>query len=327
MVDTSLPSLLVGDIGGTNARFALARRDSPGFSDTMTVPCADFDSAHQAIEYFLNAKKASPPGIISLAAAGPVVSQTVRFTNNHWNLAAADLAANFDGAKIRLLNDFEAIAYSIPYLDATDCLQVGLPDAGPLAPDNFTVGIVGPGTGLGAVGLKMIDGVSVPIAGEAGHVGFAPATQVQLEILSVLREHYDRVSAERLICGPGLENIHWALGRVHGQDWPQRTAEEIFAAAINNQDGRASEAVHLFFEIFGQVAGDFALSIGANDGVFIAGGILPRYPELFANSGFRAGFENKGRYRSMLEKIPTRLILHKHPGLLGAAVVAAQMAE
>jgi glucokinase len=319
--------LLVGDIGGTNARFAMARRGAPGFVDELQLPCADFDTAHAAIDYFLNSQNAGAPEIISLAAAGPVVAQSVRFTNNHWSLVAADLAANFPGAKVRLLNDFEAIAYSIPHLDASDSLQVGLPESGPLPTDNYTVGIVGPGTGLGAVGLKMVNGVSIPIAGEAGHIGFAPTTQVQLEILTVLREHFSRVSSERLVCGPGIENIHWALGRVHGQDWPQRSAEEIFAAAGNNQEGRASEAVHMFFEILGQVAGDFALALGANDGIFVAGGIVPRYPDLFANSGFRSGFENKGRYRSLMEKIPTRLVLHKNPGLLGAAAVAAMMAE
>ena len=319
--------LLVGDIGGTNARFALARRDTPGFTDEMQLPCADFDNAHSAIGYYLNSQNASAPEIISLAAAGPVIAQSVRFTNNHWSLVGADLAENFPGAKVRLLNDFEAIAYSIPHLDAADSLQIGMPDSGPLPVNNYTVGIIGPGTGLGAVGLKMVDGVSIPIAGEAGHMGFAPTTQVQLEILTVLREHYDRVSSERLVCGPGIENIHWALGRVHGQDWPQRSAEEIFAAAGGNEDGRASEAVHMFFEVLGQVAGDFALALGANDGVFIAGGIVPRYPELFANSAFRTGFENKGRYRSMMEKIPTRLVLHKNPGLLGAAAVAAMMVE
>ena len=319
--------LLIGDIGGTNARFAMAQRDAPGFADEMQLPCADFDTAHAAIEYFLNSQNASAPEIISLAAAGPVVAQSVRFTNNHWSLVAADLAENFPGAKVRLLNDFEAIAYSIPHLDVADSLQVGLPESGPLPTDNYTVGIVGPGTGLGAVGFKMVNGVSIPIAGEAGHIGFAPTTQVQLEILTVLREHFGRVSSERLVCGPGIENIHWALGRVHGQDWPQRSAEEIFAAAGSNEDDRASEAVQLFFEILGQVAGDFALALGANDGIFVAGGIVPRYPDLFANSGFRSGFENKGRYRSLMEKIPTRLVLHKNPGLLGAAAVAATMAE
>ena len=318
-------SLLIGDIGGTNARFALAQSEAPGYSDAMTLQCADFDSAHAAIEHYLDAKQAPPPQVISLAAAGPVVDQTVRFTNNHWHLAAADLADRFAGAAVRLLNDFEAVAYSIPHLAESDVLQVGLPEAGPLPDGDFTVGVVGPGTGLGAVGLKRVNGESLPIAGEAGHMGFAPASQVQMNIMAMLREHYDRVSSERLICGSGLENLHWALGRVHGQDWPQRTAREIFEVAQSNTDGRASEAVHMFFEILGQFAGDFALAIGANDGVFIAGGIVPRYPNLFANSGFRAGFENKGRYRSIMEQIPSQLITHENPGLLGAAVVAAQL--
>lgn len=318
-------SLLIGDIGGTNARFALADRITPGFTAELTVPCADFESAHHAIESFLTTRKAPSPDIICLAAAGPVVEQTVRFTNNHWLLKATDLAATFAGSRVRLLNDFEAIAYCLPSLASADLLPIGLPAPGLLPEDNYTVGVVGPGTGLGAVGLKMVDQVRMPIPGEAGHVGFAPATKVQMEVLGVLREQYDRVSAERLISGSGLTNIHWALGRVHGTDWPQRSASEIFAAAQDNSDGRAAEAVQLFFEVLGQVAGDYALAIGAYDGIFIAGGILPRYPELFANSGFRTGFENKGRYRSMLEKIPTQLILHKNPGLLGAAVVAAQM--
>jgi len=318
-------SLLIGDIGGTNARFALADRDVPGFTDDFQLACADFESAHRAIDHFLQTKGTSPPEIICLAAAGPVVAESVRFTNNHWSLAADDLAARFAGARIRLLNDFEAIAWSIPFLDAADCLHVGLPESGGLPAGDYTVGIIGPGTGLGAVGLKKVGDLSMPIAGEAGHIGFAPVTQVQLEMLTVLRDHFDRVSSERLVCGPGLENIHWALGRVHGQDWPQRSAREIFAAAGDNKDGRAAEAVQMFFEILGQVAGDFALALGASDGIFIAGGIVPRYPDLFANSRFRSGFENKGRYRSLMESIPTRLILHKHPGLLGAAVVASQM--
>lgn len=319
--------LLIGDIGGTNARFALARRDAPGFTDELQLSCADFDTAHSAIEHFLKSQNANAPETICLAVAGRVTAQSVRFTNNHWSLVAADLAANFPGARVRLLNDFEAIAYSIPHLDAADCLQVGLPAAGPLSAQDYTVGIIGPGTGLGVVGLKRVDGMSIPIAGEGGHIGFAPTSQVQIEILTVLRERYDRVSSERLVCGSGIENIYWALGRVHGQDWPRRTAKEIFAAAGNEADGRASEAVQMFFEILGQVAGDFALALGANEGIFIAGGIVPRYPNLFANSGFRSGFENKGRYRSLMENIPTRLILHKNPGLLGAAAVAAMMAE
>ena len=318
--------LLIGDIGGTNARLALADRSPPGFSDELSLACADFESAHAAIDHFLKDKGVSAPDILCLAAAGPVVNRSVRFTNNHWNLSVDDLAANYAGARIKLLNDFEAIAHSIPFLKPADFLHVGLPETGDLPADNYTVGIVGPGTGLGAVGLKRVDGISVPIVGEAGHIGFAPATQVQLEILKVLRERFDRVSSERPASGGGLENIHWALARLHGQDWPQRSAGEIFAAADANKDGRASEAVQMFFEILGQIAGDFALAIGASDGIFIAGGIVPRYPDMFANSHFRSAFENKGRYRSLMEAIPTRLVMHKQPGLLGAAVVASRMA-
>ena len=320
-------SLLIGDIGGTNARFALAHRQTFGFAEELTLACADFEAAHLAIERYLEAKNAPPPEVICLAAAGPVVADSVRFTNNHWQLAVADLAARFSGTKVHLLNDFEAIAYCVPHLATDELLPVGLPLAKPLPDEQFTVGVVGPGTGLGAVGMKRVGGINVPIPGEAGHVGFAPTTHVQLEVLRVLREHYDRVSAERLVCGPGLQNIHWALGRVHGTDWPQRTAQEIFDAASNNDDGRAAEAVQLFMEVLGQVAGDFALSIGASDGIFLAGGILPRYPDLLINSGFRTGFENKGRCRSIMDAIPVQLILHKNPGLFGAAVVAATMAE
>jgi glucokinase len=319
--------LLIGDIGGTNARLALASRDQPGFSDELQLSCADFESAQAAIDHFLSEKGAATPEILCLAAAGPVVNRSVRFTNNHWSLAVDDLAANYAGARVELLNDFEAIAHSIPYLAPSDCLHVGLPESGALPADNYTVGIVGPGTGLGAVGLKRVNGTNVPIVGEAGHIGFAPATQVQLEILMVLRERFDRISSERLVCGKGLENIHWALGRVHGQDWPQRSAAEIFGAADENKDGRASEAVQMFFEILGQVAGDFALALGASDGIYVAGGIVPRYPKLFANSRFRSGFENKGRARSLMEAIPTRLVMYKHPGLLGAAVVALKIAK
>ncbi|MDA0707128.1 MAG: glucokinase [Proteobacteria bacterium] len=320
-------SLLIGDIGGTNARFALASHDSPNYANELLLSCAEFESAQSAIDHFLKKTGASTPKILCLAAAGPVVAQKVRFTNNRWSLDAGDLAATFAGSSVRLLNDFEAIAYSIPYLGAANCVPIGLPESGPLPADNYTVGIIGPGTGLGAVGLKRVDNVDLPIAGEAGHIGFAPATQVQLEILTVLHERFDRVSSERLVCGPGLENLYWALGRVHGADWPQLSAEKIFAAAAGNTDSRASEAVQLFFEILGQVAGDFALTIGAGDGIFIAGGMMPRYPDMFATSRFRSGFENKGRYRSLMETIPTRLILHKQPGLLGAAAVAQRMAQ
>ncbi|MDH3273472.1 MAG: glucokinase [Gammaproteobacteria bacterium] len=320
-------SLLIGDIGGTNARFALADRNLPGFTDAMTLQCANYDSTEAAIKHYLDSVGATSPDVICLAAAGPVVGQRVRMTNNHWTLASDELASEFSANAVRLLNDFEAIAYSVPMLASSDCEAIGLPDPEPLPDEQYTVAIVGPGTGLGAVGLRRQGGLLVPIAGEASHGGFAPETRVQLDVLLALRERFDRVSTERLVSGPGIENIYGALASIHGVKLPRLSAAEIFTAADDKSDPHAVEAVSLFFEVLGQFAGDFALALGATDGVFVAGGIVKRYPDLLANSRFRSGFESKGRYRALMERVPTQLVLHDQPGLLGASYCALQMLQ
>lgn len=320
-------SLLIGDIGGTNARFAIADDKVPGFSDAKTLPCKDYESAETAIKHYLGAVGAELPRVICLAAAGPIVDSRVRFTNNHWVTSAEDLSAEFAITPVRLLNDFEAIANSIPFLSKDDCLPIGLPPPKSLEIDHYMVAILGPGTGLGAAGLRKHGQLFIPIAGEAGHGGFAPETQVQLQILTELRGRFDRVSSERLVSGPGLENIHWALMRIHGEKRVHLKPAEIFDAASDDSDPLAAEAVQMFFEILGQVAGDLALTLGAEDGVFIAGGVVRRYPELICDSRFRTGFERKGRHRSIMERVPTQLIMHKEPGLLGASYCALQMAQ
>lgn len=319
------PTLLIGDIGGTNARFAIAETRRPGFSKALTLRCDDFDSADLAIRDYLKRVKAPKPGVICLAAAGPIIDESVRFTNNHWTIRAGGLRDEFDTESVQLLNDFEAIAYSIPFLEASDCKIIGLPRAGDLSNADFTISVIGPGTGLGAVGLVKRDSVLIPIVGEAGHVGFAPETQVQIDILTALRERFDRVSCERLVSGPGIESIFWALTRIHDEKRSQLTAAEIFASAADSSDARAAEAVQMFFEILGQVAGNLALTLGSEDGLYIAGGIARRYPQMLESSGFRSGFESKGRHRSLMERIPTQLIMHPEPGLLGASYYALRM--
>jgi len=318
-------TLLIGDIGGTNARFAMAHADAPGFGSEETLKCADFGTAEDAIRFYLESIDAPAPTAICLAAAGPIVDDHVRFTNNPWAIAVSDLRSSFDIEPVRLLNDFEAIAYSVPFLGPDDTLPIGLPDPEPLPSDGYTVGILGPGTGLGAVGLLKYREHYIPIAGEASHGGFAPETQVQLDILAALREKFDRVSSERLVSGQGLENLYWALTQIHAEKRGQLSAAEIFAASIDNGDPRATEAVEMFFEILGQVAGDIALTLGAEDGIFIAGGIAQRYPEKLANSRFRVGFERKGRHRSLMERVSTQLIRHRQPGLLGASYCVQQL--
>ena len=318
-------SLLIGDIGGTNARFAIADARSAGYSSEHTLQCRDFATAEEAMHHYLDTVGARKPTAICLAAAGPIVDERVRFTNNPWIIESSSLRDTFDTAHVRLLNDFEAIAYSIPFLGADDAVPVGLPDPVPLDDGDFTIGVIGPGTGLGAVGLRRFGDDYIPIVGEASHGGFAPESQVQVDVLVHLRERFERVSSERLVSGPGIENLYWALCRIHGEKRAQIGAADIFAAGIGDGDPRASEAVELFFEVLGQFAGDVALTIGAFDGMYIAGGIAKRYPEKLANSRFRNGFERKGRHRSLMERIPTQLITHGQPGLLGAAYCARQL--
>lgn len=316
-------SHLIGDIGGTNARFALAD-EQEGYREEHTLKSDDFESSTSAMQHYLDMIGAPAPDVICLAAAGPIVGETVSFTNSHWVIDAAELRQTFDIERVSLINDFEAVAWSIPSLEPDDCITIGLPEPKPLDGDNFSVSITGPGTGLGAVGLRKHDGVLVPIPGEASHGGFAPETKLQIEILEALRERFDRVSTERLVSGPGIENLYWALSLIHGEHKLALDASEIFAAAQDGSDPRAAEAVQVFFEVLGQFAGDMALALNAQDGVFIAGGIAKRYPAILETSRFRTAFESKGRYRPLMERIPTQLIMHGNPGLLGASYCALQ---
>jgi len=316
--------LLIGDIGGTNARFALATPDRPGFHSVLELQCEDFATADDAISHYLSTSNAGSPEAVCLAAAGPVVDDRVKITNNHWDISALETRADFGIEAVRLLNDFTAIAYSIPLLTETEVRSIGRHDHDWLPKASFNVAILGPGTGLGVAGLCRRGEALVPITGEGGHVGFAPETELQLEILKVLRGQFDRISAERLIAGSGLENIYFALKTIRRESGPKLSAAEIFAE--RRAGNVAAEAVDVFFELLGQVAGDVALTLGAVDGVYIAGGIAKRYPNMLEESRFRSAFEGKGRRRGLMERIPTRLITYDQPGLLGAAYSVLELA-
>jgi glucokinase len=319
------PCLLIGDIGGTNARFALAHPDKPGFSNELTLHCADYETAEQGIADYLERSGSGEPDVSCLAAAGPIADGCVRFTNNHWVIDSQELQQKYPSSGVQLLNDFEAIAYSIPLLGESDIATVGLVPSELDGKSEFTLGVLGPGTGLGVGGLLGRANGIYPIVGEGSHAGFAPETRMQLEVLKQLRERHERVSDERLISGPGLENIYWALRKIHGKQATRITAAEIFSRVLANEDVIAAESTQLFYEALGQVAGNLALTLGAYDGIYLAGGIVKRYPDLLKTSSFRSGFENKGRHRSLMERVPTLLILHPQPGLLGASYCAREL--
>ncbi len=315
--------LLVGDIGGTNARFAQAATDVPGFHSLLELQVEQFPTANDAIRHYLDETGASEPDAVCLAAAGPVIDDAVNMTNNHWEISVADITASFGTSAVRLLNDFGAIAYSIPFLAEGDSVAIGPHEEFRLPQGDFNVAILGPGTGLGIAGLRRHGNMLVPVTGEGGHVGFAPETGLQIELLKALRGKFDRVSTERLVAGSGLPDVYEALALIRGKSVTPLTAAEIFSQSGSNSV--AAETVDLFFEMLGQVAGDLALTLGALDGVYIAGGIAKRYPDVLEKSRFRAAFESKGRYRPALERVPTRLIMHEQPGLLGSAYLVLEL--
>lgn len=316
------PCLLIGDIGGTNARFALAAPDGDGFSNELTLACADYETAEQGIADYLERSGSRSPDVICLAAAGPVVDGRVCFTNNHWVIDSQVLKEKFPSSNVHLLNDFESISYSLPLLGANDVATIGVVPTRYDEKRELTLGVLGPGTGLGTGGLLVREEGIFPIVGEGSHAGFAPETVMQFNVLKQLRKRFERVSSERLVSGPGLENIYWALCKIREQAAVDITAAEIFSRVLAKEDAIAVEATQLFFEVLGQVAGNLALALGAFDGIYLAGGIVKRYPDMLNSSSFRSGFENKGRHRALMEKVPTLLISHPQPGLLGASYYA-----
>lgn len=322
MLSATRGRTLIGDLGGTYARFALADGPCGMFTHAVTYESRQFASPEAAILAYLHHADCGTPGAICLAVAAPVVGQTARFLNSEWVVDGPTLSQGFGGAPIRLVNDFHAIAHAIPTLVPEHVEPIGarrpwLPETG-----DFTVGLIGPGTGLGVSGLLRVDGRLKALDSEGGHRGFAPETERQLEVLKSLRMQYERVSDERLLSGSGIENIYRALQDRHGEIPANRDAAEIFQLGVDRRECAAAEAVDMFFEILGQVAGNLALTLGARDGIYVAGGIARRYPQCLQSGAFRAGFENKGRHRSLMEQIPTGLITHPDPGLVGAAILA-----
>jgi glucokinase len=318
---------LAADIGGTNARFALVRPGQSGYSNEKTLSCIDYVSPEAAIRSYLDSVGAGMPELVCFAVAGPIDDGTVEFTNSSWRIEEKRLVRSFNLSSAKLINDFAAIALAIPIINEDELDRIGNNLQKPAGRDDFCFGVIGPGTGLGAAGLLGANGFCKPILTEAGHAGFAPMTSLQAGLHGVLSSRFGRVSNERLISGPGLENIYSALGELNRIQCLSITAGDIFEAAIQQTDDLAVQSVDLFFEVFGQVAGDFALSIGAFDGLYLTGGVIQRYGEMLRKSRFRQAFEDKGRLNSQLRKTPSKLILHPQPGLLGASEMARAMAN
>jgi glucokinase len=313
---------LVGDVGGTNARLALV--DLEGRVRNLHIyPAKEFASLSDIVTDYLKRTmgRGHPPRAV-IAVAGPVLDGEIRFTNLDWQVSEGDLLATFEFEAVKLLNDFAAQALACPRLEPDNLRVIGpeLRGGGPDCP----IVVLGAGTGFGVAGLARGALGDVAVATEGGHAGFAPADEVEVEIWRQLHAKYGRVSIERLLSGAGLFDIYkvlCSLNQADGQCGDERAVVE----AGNAGDAGATAALDRFCAILGSVAGDLALSFGARGGVFVSGGIAPRMADRLASGGFRARFEDKGRLSPFVKDIPTALVLHPYPALIGAARELEQM--
>ena len=313
-------TLLVGDVGGTNARFALARMidGRPVLDHHESFPADRYPTFLKGVAAFIDGCEVKPTGGV-LAVAGPVTDGEVDLTNSPWRVSEAELRTLGLGP-VRLINDFEGLAWGAPVVPADDLASLGGPDEGN---PNAAIAVLGPGTGFGVSTLaRDIHGHEIALPSEGGHIGFAPGDAIEDEVLRILRRRYDRVSIERLICGPGLLNLHRALAEIDGRDSHIDDPALITAEALENPNSHCGATLARFCAILGCVAGDIALTTGARGGIYIGGGIAPRILPFLRASPFRERFERKGRYQNYMAAIPTKVILHKHAALLGSARVA-----
>jgi glucokinase len=310
---------LVGDVGATNARFGLVSPDG-AIRHSSTFADSDFATIGDAIRSYLAQSGSSvAPRIGCLAIAAPATGDEIRMTNHPWSFSVAALRAELDFDRLEIINDFTAVALALPLLTPADRIQIGggAPAAGrPIA-------ALGPGSGLGASGLIPAGSRWLPLTGEGGHVTMPAATERENGVLERMRRHFDHVSAERCLSGPGLVNLYNALAALDGVPAAPYTAAQITDPATMRRDPLCREATAMFCAMLGTVAGDLALTLGAQGGVYVAGGIVPRLGAHFADSGFRARFEAKGRLSPYLAAIPTYVVTHKLPAFLGCAAALA----
>ena len=308
---------LVGDIGGTNARFALVEDAGrrPRISDPKAYPTSAYPSPEAAIEAYLTDSGAERPQAAVLAVAGPVTDGAMHFTNLDWEVSEARLKRVGGFKSARLLNDFAAQALGAPRL-GKGALRVLGPEIEGV--ETEAVAILGPGTGFGVAGLARDRNGEIVMPTEGGHIAFAPTDDLEVEIWRRFMHSRERVSIERVLSGSGLYELYRAMADIEGVPAPLEDQKAVHAAS-DDGDGLAGRSVDRFCRILGSVAGDLALVMGARGGVYVTGGVAEKLESDLAKGGFRERFEAKGRFVGYMQAIPTWLVLDPYAALIGAA--------
>jgi glucokinase len=308
------PRALVADVGGTNARFAVADLVTLELTGVRSFPTAEHASLAEAIRHYLK-DVSKPIALAAIAVAAPVTGEAVKLTNSPWSFVRRELAGAAGLKGVHVLNDFEALSLSLPHLAAEDLHQIG--GGAPMM--QGTKVVLGPGTGLGVASLVWSGDHWVALPGEGGHVSLGALSASELALIERLRAGREHLSVERALSGPGLTGLHQAVAASHGHSEEALTPLEVETRALSGDDEMAEEALDVFIAWLGRFAGDVALVLGARGGVYLGGGIAPKLVSRLAQGDFREAFEHKGRMRAYLEPIPIYVILAEFAALKGAA--------
>lgn len=313
---------ILGDIGGTNTRLALAESADSELLHVQYFENKNFEHLDQIIEKYLDNHNLGQVGSVenaAIAVAGPITGDQIELTNVNFGFSQREYKQKFGFKRLNIINDFTALAYSLPHMTDDDLIQVG----GGKVEENANKLVIGPGTGMGMAALIPCDIPNHgthwhPIPSEAGHSTFSPNTEREFQLVRALRKQYYRVSIERLISGVGIKTIYDTLAKIDALAIKDLTPSQISKLALNNEDELAVESLNLFCNILGRTAGDHCLHFSAYGGVYIAGGIIPKILPFFLKSDFRRIFEKKGRMADLTTNVATNIITHKYPALIGA---------
>lgn len=311
---------LLGDIGGTNVRLALKLSPECEIGHIVNLKLRDHADAVSAIAHYLAQVGATSgpmrPRTGCIGAAGPVQGDHLQLFNAPWGFSIEGLRQALGLARLRVLNDFTVLALALPHLPKTELRQIGGEE--PVA--GMTMGLIGAGTGLGVSGLvPSLDGVMSPIAGEGGHVTLPPSDDDEERLIALLRRRFGHVSAERVLSGSGLVVLYEAHAQLAGQPVEPLAPSDVTQRGLTGQCALCEAALNSFCLFMGTVASNLAVSLGAQGGLFIGGGIVPLLGDFFERSGFRARFDAKGRYTDYMRRIPVFVIHTPYPGLIGAS--------
>lgn len=314
-----MTEIVVADIGGTHARFAIADISDVKnivLANEVTLPSSSHASLQTAWQAFGEEIGRELPRKGAIAVAAPVSGEDIYFTNSSWMVRPCLIGEKLNLDQFSLINDFGAVCHSIAALNSDMLRPVCGPDTE--TPEHGVITVVGPGTGLGVAHILRAGDQYTVTETEGGHIDFAPHDAIEDELLARLRKAHRRVSVERVVAGPGLQEIYQLLAELEEKQPQQLDDKALWQLALSGDDSIAAAAFDRFCLCLGGVAGDLALAQGAKM-VVLAGGLGNRIAERLPSSGFKQRFVAKGRFQSMMEHIPVKQLIHKEPGLYGAA--------